>query len=110
MSFLIINSHDAPPQGLAALQHLLEVAHRGTGQSRVVSRFLLTLYNGDRFPFDLTDFRCLDRDLFMDCMTVLAMDCQPKREVHTYFQGGGQIWESMARTWGFKDHHGQTWR
>jgi hypothetical protein len=64
----------------------------------------MSLYNGNRFPFDLTDFRALDTDLFKDCMTVLAMDYRPRYEVHCYFKNGGNIWEAMARTWGFKDH------
>lgn len=98
------------PNGLAALQRLLEAAHRGTGQSRVVARFLLSLYNGDRFPFDLTDFRVLDADLFEDCMNVLVMDNRPQHEVHRYFDKGGRIWEAMASNWGFKDHDSQSWR
>lgn len=103
-------ARDLKPQSLAALQRLLDVAHRGTGQSRVVARFLMSLYNGDRFPFDLTDFRVLDADLFADCQVVLLMDRRPQREVHKYFNDGGRIWEAMARTWGFKDHDCQSWR
>jgi ParB family transcriptional regulator, chromosome partitioning protein len=100
----------ASPKGLAALQRLLGVAHTGTGQARVVARFLVSLYNGDRFPFDLTDFRALDTDLLEDCLDVLVMDNKPHREVHKYFDKGGQIWEAMASDWGFKDHDNHSWR
>lgn len=96
--------------GEVALERLLAVAQQSTGQSKVVARFLMSLYNGDRFPFDLTDFRSLDTELFKDCLTVLAMDYQPKREVHMYFNGGGHIWEAMAAEWGFKDHDSDSWR
>lgn len=61
-------------EGEAALRRLLPVAQRDTGQSSVIARFLLNLYNGDRFPFDLTDLRRLDYELFDDCLAVLKMD------------------------------------
>lgn len=96
--------------GVEALARLLPVALRDTGQSRVIARFLLSLYNGNRFPFDLTDFRILDHSLFVDCMTVLHMDYMPAQEVHTYFKHGGEIWEQMGTDWGFKDYRGESWR
>lgn len=97
-------------EGEAALRRLLPVAQRDTGQSSVVARFLLNLYNGERFPFDMTDLRRLDFDLFDDCIAVLKMDFQPAKEVHTYFTDGGKIWEALAKEWGFKDYSDQSWR
>ena len=96
--------------GPEALGRLLPVAFKDTGQSRVVARFLLSLYNGNRFPFDLTDFRCLDHGLFVDCMTVLHMDYFPVQEVHRYFAHGSEIWERMAKYWGVRDYQGESWR
>lgn len=87
--------------GVEALRRLYKVAHGHSGQCRHVARFLLGLYNGDRFPFDLTDFRCLDNELFEDCMRVLRMDARScKQEVHTYFEHGGERWEDLAERWG----------
>ncbi|MBS3912774.1 MAG: hypothetical protein KGZ70_13405 [Hydrogenophaga sp.] len=83
--------------GRQALHRLFTVAQGDTGQSRRVAAFLLGCYNGDRFPFDLTDFRSLDFELFDDCMAVLAMDAQPRQEVHLYFENGGQRFEEMAK-------------
>lgn len=85
--------------GEAALRELLPVAMSDTGQSGVVAMFLLGLYNGTRFPFNLRELRRLDRDLFDRCQAVLAMDFQPEREVHEYFEDGGRIFESLAETW-----------
>lgn len=70
-----------------------------TGQSGVVAKFLLGIYNGKRFPFDLSEFRRLDRELFEKCQQVMAMDFQPEREINEYFDGGGPIFESLAKTW-----------
>ncbi|MDD2892575.1 MAG: hypothetical protein PHF20_01480 [Halothiobacillaceae bacterium] len=93
--------------GEAALRRLLEIAQGHSGQCRHVAAFLLGLYNGMRFPFDLTDFRSLDRAIFEDCLTVLRMDYTPAREVHTYFDNGGdeghKIWEGLALAWNIKD-------
>jgi hypothetical protein len=91
-------------EGLAALKRLLDVAHGHSGQCRYIAAFLLGIYNGTRFKFDLTDFRCIDHELFLDCMTVLHMDSQPEREVHQYFENGGQIWEQLAKDWGVRDY------
>lgn len=87
-------------QGEAALGRLLPIAQRGTGQSKIVANFLLSLYNGYRFKFDLTDFRALDIAIFEDCMLVLRMDFCPLQEVHNYFENGGKVFEQMAAYYG----------
>lgn len=97
-------------EGEAALRRLLPVAQRDTGQSSVIARFLLNLYNGNRFPFDLTDLRRLDYELFDDCMAVLKMDFQPVKEVHRFFDDGDALWKALANDWRFKDHAGMNWR
>ena len=91
-------------RGAAALQRLFKVAKRDAGQCRFIARFLLGLYNGRRFPFDLTDLRGLDDELFEDCMAVLRMDARVKRqEVHLYVEGTGKAFEQLATDWGVED-------
>lgn len=91
--------------GFEALQRLYVTACRDTGQARKIAAFLLGLYNGDRFPFDLTDLRGLDDGLFEDCMTVLLMDARlTRREVHNYFDRGGQKFEALVANWNMVDH------
>lgn len=83
--------------GIDALKRLYQVAQGDSGQCRYIARFLLGLYNGSRFPFDLTDLRPIDDALFDDCMKVLRMDARVRQqEVHTYFRNGGQAWERMG--------------
>lgn len=89
--------------GVAALKRLLPIAQGHSGQCKIVAAFLLGLYNGTRFPFDMTDFRILDTKIFDDCMTVLQMDRRPLQEVHCYFPDGGRVWEQLARDWGIKN-------
>lgn len=93
----------AHADGIPALKRLFEIAHGHSGQSKHTAAFLLGLYNGYRFPFDLTDLRCVDTEIFDDCMRVLKMDASPRREVHTYFPNGGKAFEELARRWGISD-------
>lgn len=91
-------------RGEEALRRLFAVAHRDSGQPKRIAKFLLGLYNGDRFPFDLTDLRGLDGELFDDCLLVLRMDFWCDREVHRYFEDGGAKFEALAEDWGIVDH------
>jgi len=90
--------------GKPALARLMNIAESGdTGQGRYVAAFLLGLYNGNRFPFDLTNLRALDSALQDDCLTVLNMDAKAcQHEVHRYFDNGGERFETMAKNWGLK--------
>jgi len=88
--------------GIEAMRRLIPVAQRDHGASRVIGRFLLGLYNGKAYPFDLVSLRNLDDELFEDCMTVLRMDNRPQREVHEYFKNGAAIWEDFKTRWGGK--------
>ncbi|MEI1260090.1 hypothetical protein VUS13_08335 [Pseudomonas aeruginosa] len=85
--------------GLEALQRLVPVAQRDSGQSGVIGRFLLGLYNGQSFPFDLTELRRLDQGLFDDCLAVLRLDNTPEQEVHTYLPNGDAIWSEFRERW-----------
>lgn len=95
-------------EGEAALRRLLPIAQGDSGQCRHVAAFLLGLYNGRRFPFDLVSLRGLDLPIFNDCMAVLLMDHCPELEVHMYFEQGNDeahtIFEGLAKRWGIKDH------
>ena len=90
-------------EGEAALRRLFNVAQGDSGQCRYIARFLLGLYNGQRFPFDLTDLRAIDAELFDDCVALLKMDSQPRQEVHCYFEDGGRKFEQLAKEWNVLD-------
>jgi len=96
-------------QQLEALKRLWVIAQRDTGQARVVFRFLVGLYNGPRFPFDLTDLRLLDDAILNDVMAVLWMDSRPQSEVHELLNRAlgrrdvGQWMELHAYEWRLKN-------
>lgn len=83
--------------GLPALQRLVLVAQHDTGQSRAVGLFLLGLYNGHDYPFDLSSLRGLDAGLFSDCLAVLHLDYYPEREIHEYLEGGYAIFGGLQK-------------
>ena len=59
--------------------------HPGTSGARAAAGVLLGLYNGTRFPFDLTDLRVLDSGNLAAAMVVINEDasrCQ--MEVHEW--------------------------
>ncbi|ELK4900642.1 hypothetical protein RVS51_005613 [Pseudomonas aeruginosa] len=85
--------------GITALKRLLPIAQRDSGQSGVIGRFLLGLYNGQAHRFDLTELRSLDPALFDACLSVLRMDYAPKQEVHEYFENGDAIWQDLSKRW-----------
>jgi hypothetical protein len=83
-----------------ALRRLWDIANGHSGQCRVVAGFLLGLYNGEEYPFDLTAFRSLDQEIFMDCLAVLAQDYSPEQEVHVRLGVSGDRFVHLAKTWG----------
>ncbi|MDZ5459279.1 DUF1949 domain-containing protein [Azohydromonas lata] len=90
--------------GVQALQRLFKIAKGNSGQCGRVARFLLGLYNGWRFPFDLTLLRGVDEATFEDCVRVLRMDAMlARREVHEHLANGGPEFEKLAETWRMQD-------
>lgn len=88
--------------GEAALRRLLPIAQRFTGQGERVARILLGLYNGARFPLNLLNLRSLDHEILNDVLAVLRMDANAYQEVHQYFDNGGDVFEQLAKDWGFE--------
>ncbi|ANE54773.1 hypothetical protein [Methylomonas sp. DH-1] len=88
----------ATAAGIPALLRLADVAERDSGQANTVRSFLLGLYNGYRFPFNLVRLRGLDKTLFDDCMAVLTLDARATaKEVHQYLDGGDDRFERWAQ-------------
>lgn len=89
--------------GAQALKRLMPVALRDTNQSKHIAKFLLSLYDWNRFRFDMNDLGCIDHEIFIDCINVLMMNVVPGPEIHEYFEHGNRVFEGMARDWGLKD-------
>lgn len=94
--------------GVPALRRLMPLAERGEGShARRIAAFLAGLYNGPRFPFDLTDLRGLDAPVVDDVLAVLRMDAVAcEQEVHRYFEQGGERFEGFIAKWGLDRREG----
>ena len=94
-----------PLESLARLWKLSQESHGG---SRVAAKLLLGLYNGPRFPFDLSELRVLDQAYLDDALIVIRMDSSPQHEVHEWLNklygrnDFGDRFEHMAHRWKLK--------
>jgi hypothetical protein len=89
---------DALDRDLAAIKSRADAALRTieqaiddnptTGQARRLVRFLAGLYNGQDYPFDLTDLRGLDTRLANACLDYLNYDRLGIAEVHKHLTNG----------------------
>lgn len=79
------------------LRLLIGVGLGDTDQSRHVRLFLLGLYNGNTWPFNLNRLRRIDRELQMACLELLKVDTfQPVQEIHMYLESGSEIFKRLV--------------
>jgi hypothetical protein len=90
---------------LIKLWNLTQV-HQGTSGARAAAGVLLGLYNGERFPFDLTDLRVLDSQNLAAAIEVMRSDAaQCQMEVHQWLNrltgrhDFGMRFEHLAHEW-----------
>lgn len=70
--------------------------------ARVFATVLASLYNGKRVKFDVSDLRLLDSENFEHAVNVMRLSFETNSEPHTWFPGGGRIFEKMISDWGFE--------
>jgi hypothetical protein len=77
-------------RAMAALQDIEKAIndHPTTGQAKRLVRFLAGLYNGQDYPFDLTELRGLDTKLASACLDYLNYDRLGIAEVHKHLAKG----------------------
>ncbi len=100
---------DARREQHKALVHFFNLANgHSHGGARVAARLLLGLYNGTRFPFDLTDLRLLDQRHFDMALALMRMDTPCTMEVHERLnvmfgrRDFGERFEHIAHAWRMK--------
>lgn len=91
-----------------ALIRIWNLAQRNHGAARVAATLLLGMYNGRRFPFDLTDLRLLDHGNLEDALALMRMDARLTAEVHCNLNtllgrtDVGHQFEHLAYDWKLK--------
>lgn len=85
--------------GTQALNRLIPIALSRTETAKTVGRFLLGLYDGATFRFDLKQLQGLGVREFEDCLQVLEMDYTPEVEVHRRIDEGEHVWRELMDLW-----------
>jgi hypothetical protein len=81
-----------------ALDRLIAIAQRDTGQSRRVANFLLAWWNAsDNGGFDLTDMWSVDREIAADMVTIFAFVAS--RQVYANHFGYQKQMEAIWERW-----------
>jgi hypothetical protein len=81
--------------GIRALERLVNVAKGCAGQSHYVRLFLLGLYNGPEWNFDMTNLRALDAELQADAVEVLKLDWYGGCEIHKHLPNGDAVFSQF---------------
>ncbi|MDR6152164.1 hypothetical protein QF021_000253 [Acidovorax delafieldii] len=94
---------------MEALSHFFILATtQDHSAARVAACMLLGLYNGHRFPFDLTELRRFDAGNLKRALALLEFDARPRMEVHEWLNrlygctDFGPRFEHMAHRWNLK--------
>jgi hypothetical protein len=82
-----------------------------TGGGSRCAKVLLGLYNGNRFPFDLTDLRCLDGNLYAAARHAIDMDarrtyCEVHELLNATYADGRNVGAELE-TWAYRLRHGK---
>jgi hypothetical protein len=104
MDALVRDEGEIQRRALAALQRIEAVIneHPGTGGARRLVTFLAGLYNGQDYPFDLTELRGLDTALANDCLDYLNYDRLGHVEVHKHLANGDQELQRWFERYGLE--------
>ncbi len=87
-----------PDKSRAALERLIEIAQRDTGQSRIVANFLLAWWNAQECGgFDPTDVWAVDTEIALDMLRVFALVAE--RHQYPDNMGYGRQFEDIVRAW-----------
>lgn len=78
--------------------------HHDCSGAAAFARLLGSLYNGNRVPMDLSRLVfSLDAKNFEHAMNVIRLCHETRREPHTFFDNGGELFETMIGNWGFEN-------
>jgi hypothetical protein len=77
-------------------------SHPTTGGARWLVKFLAGVYNGQDYPFDLSELRGLDTNLANACLDYLNYDRLGIKEVHKHLINGDQDLHRWLEEYGIK--------
>lgn len=80
-----------------ALTKVIKTALDDCGGGRVCRDFLLSLYNGHAYPFNMNGLCNLDSCLYAACITIMNINCRPNPpfEIHEWFVNGNEVFDRL---------------
>ncbi|HBO6305042.1 DUF7673 family protein (plasmid) [Pseudomonas nitroreducens] len=93
--------------GTKSLKRLIQIATEFSGQCRYVAGFLAGCYDGASYPFDLTDFRCVDHELFLDCLAVMRLLYETRDGIQANLPAGEEVFGRLIEKWSIKTYAGR---
>ncbi len=104
---IMANDRAAPPEFVASLRRLVELAAHPahTGGGRVAAKVVLSCYNGTAYPLDVSELGTLDSRHFDDAINVIRLRVQHGAEPHEFFHAGGELFNQIADAWGLHPEH-----
>jgi len=95
-------AQEAHSRGIQAYSRLLTLVEtRDSGQPRVVSKFLASIYNSYRFSFDITDLRRLDEDIGNDILSCIDAHRWGVQDLNDSIPDGNQRIQNILKERGF---------
>lgn len=83
----------------AAINILLPVARRDTGQSSICAQVLLSAYNGFNFQLDVSALGGLDEELFDAAIVVIRGRTDCRLEPHDLVNNGSKVFMRLHDYW-----------
>jgi hypothetical protein len=90
--------------GTKSLQRLIPVSCEYSGQCRYVAGFLVGCYDGARYPFDLTDLRSVDHELFLDCLAVIRLLYETRDGIQANVPDGDEVFGRLIAQWSIRPY------
>lgn len=89
-------------EALESAERLWAVAQRDTHQSRHIAHFVMGLFNGRDYPFDLSRLMCLDERLLLDCMKVLEWSSMKSSWINDFMDRPNSDFVALAAEHGIR--------
>lgn len=85
------------PDIVASLVELVRLASSGdSGGECAARKLLLGLYDGSKYPFDLSELQRLDDEYFEDAMNCIRLRVRHRIEPHEFFINGSAIFKRLT--------------
>lgn len=88
-----------------AIERLIDIARGDSGGSRRAAKFLLSLWDGDRFKVDLQELLYVDQEQFEDMQAVMKGLFDLNAQLYTFVSQ--ETMSPILEIWGPQEHQSE---